>query len=63
MESLENKIEQYLFNGDSAEVLQGLKDNKRGFISHRPPIFNRFMGKDWDKHYLQRIFGKSVIGY
>ena len=49
MESLENKIEQHLFNGDSAEVLKTLKDNTIDMLACDPPYSLGFMGKSWDK--------------
>ena len=42
-------IEQHLYNGDSAEVLQGLKDNSVDLLATDPPYSIGFMGKDWDK--------------
>ena len=49
MESLENKIEQHLFNGDSAEVLKTLKDESIDLLACDPPYSLGFMGKSWDK--------------
>ena len=42
-------IEQHLYNGDSAEVLQGLKDNSVDLLATDPPYGIEFMGKSWDK--------------
>jgi DNA modification methylase len=42
-------IEQHLINGDSAEVLQGLKDNSVDLLATDPPYGIEFMGKEWDK--------------
>jgi len=42
-------IEQHLYNGDSAEVLQGLKDNSVDLLATDPPYSIGFMDKDWDK--------------
>ena len=41
-------IEQHLYNGDSAEVLQGLKDNSVDILATDPPYGIEFMGKSWD---------------
>jgi site-specific DNA-methyltransferase (adenine-specific) len=49
MESSENKIEQHLFNGDSAEVLKTLKDESIDLLACDPPYSIGFMGKSWDK--------------
>jgi site-specific DNA-methyltransferase (adenine-specific) len=43
------KIEQHLFNGDSAEVLKTLKDNSVDLLATDPPYGIEFMGKSWDK--------------
>ena len=42
-------IEQHLFNGDSADVLKGLKDNSIDLLATDPPYGLSFMGKNWDK--------------
>jgi len=42
-------IEQYLYNGDSAEVLKQLKDNSVDMLATDPPYGIEFMGKSWDK--------------
>jgi DNA modification methylase len=42
-------IEQHLYNGDSAEVLKGLKDNSVDMLATDPPYGIEFMGKSWDK--------------
>ena len=42
-------IEQHLYNGDSAEVLQGLQDNSVDLLATDPPYGIEFMGKSWDK--------------
>jgi site-specific DNA-methyltransferase (adenine-specific) len=42
-------IEQHLFNGDSADVLKGLKDNAIDLLATDPPYGLSFMGKNWDK--------------
>jgi site-specific DNA-methyltransferase (adenine-specific) len=42
-------IEQHLYNGDSAEVLKGLKDNSVDMLATDPPYGIQFMGLDFDK--------------
>jgi site-specific DNA-methyltransferase (adenine-specific) len=42
-------IEQHLYDGDSAEVLKGLKDNSVDMLATDPPYGIEFMGKSWDK--------------
>lgn len=42
-------MEQYLFNGDSKDVLKTIQDNSVDLLASDPPYAISFMGKEWDK--------------